>query len=185
MVRMYEPRTASVTTASGQFLVTMGEATPQQRQQCYKLAAAAFASPISQDDFLKREKFLEDRPLTRNNGWRLWCVYLSDSPDKVLATCKSIDRDLLLKTSHGISEGRGYCIAGVVTDPRYRKCGLASLLLCYVGDWMDGPGQAAASMLYTSIGNVRNSPSELADDMAKSDVQQVLRLERLDTSVCL
>lgn len=180
---MLELKTATVMTASGQILVTMSEATPQQQQQCYKLAAAAFASPLSQEDYLKREQFLESRPLTRNNGCRLWCVYLADGVEEVLATCKTIDRDLLIKTSDGISEGGGYCIASVVTDPRYRNSGLASLLLRYVGDWMDGPGKAAASMLYTSIGNVRIIPPKFT--VPKSDLKQVLRLERVGPAICL
>ncbi|KAF1851890.1 uncharacterized protein K460DRAFT_413384 [Cucurbitaria berberidis CBS 394.84] len=130
--------------------VVFGEATPDQRLQCYKLAAAAFGSHLSEADFVDRETFLNDQPLTRNGGCRVWCLYRANAPSTVLSTCRTIRRAILLKDSHGIREEIGYCIVSVVTSTEHRGQGLASLLLHHVAQWLDGPGQAAVSMLYSN-----------------------------------
>lgn len=134
--------------------IVFGEATPEQQIQCCKLVSAAFGSPLSEEDFLEREKHLGQQPLTRNHGWRCWCLSPPNKPNHVLATCKTIRRNLLVRDASGSREQQGYCISSVVTDSRYRQLGLASFLLKRVAEWMDGPGDGIASMLYCSIGNV-------------------------------
>ena len=71
-----------------------------------------------------------------------------------------------------MSEGDGYCIASVITNPDYRKAGLASVLMGHVAEWMDGPGGGTASMLYTSIGDVSLDPqgSQPWADMSSSSM---------------
>jgi hypothetical protein len=54
-----------------------------------------------------------------------------------------------LNDSRGILEERGYCITSVVTALPYRSHGLASNLLRNVAQWLDGPGDAAVSILYS------------------------------------
>lgn len=138
----------------GPMAIVFGEATPEQQIQCCKLVSAAFGSPLSEEDFLEREKHLGQQPLTRNHGWRCWCLSPPNKPNHVLATCKTIRRNLLVRDASGSREQQGYCISSVVTDSRYRQLGLASFLLKRVAEWMDGPGDGIASMLYCSIGNV-------------------------------
>ncbi|OJD26927.1 hypothetical protein ACJ73_01689 [Blastomyces percursus] len=75
-----------------------------------------------------------------------------DGCGRVVATCKTLNRDLLVRTAAETQEGQGYCIGAVATDKRYRRLGLAKFLLRAVARWMDGPGRAEASMLYSSIG---------------------------------
>ncbi|CAO2651103.1 Nn.00g094000.m01.CDS01 [Neocucurbitaria sp. VM-36] len=130
--------------------VLFGEANPDQRVECYKLAAAAFGPVLSEADFIERETVLSDQPLTRNGGCRVWCLYRANESSQVLSTCRTIRRTILFKDSHGVREGTGYCIASVVTNPEYRGQGLASLLLQNVTQWLDEPGRAAVSMLYSN-----------------------------------
>ncbi|KAI0016505.1 hypothetical protein F4780DRAFT_678960 [Xylariomycetidae sp. FL0641] len=85
-----------------------------------------------------------------DGGWRFWCLAPAKETERVLATCKTMRRPFLLRDEDGCREQQGYCVTSVVTHPEYRRYGLASLLLEYVGDWMDGGGP---SMLFTSIGD--------------------------------
>ncbi|KAK7991610.1 hypothetical protein PG988_000404 [Apiospora saccharicola] len=138
--------------------VVFGEAIDQQSHlQCCKLAAAAFGAPLSEQDYLEREGFLGQQPLTRDGGWRTWCLRTTtaDPPTAqvVVAACTTIQRSLLVRECGAVDEKKGYCIASVVTHPDFRGRGLASALLEHLARWLDGPGEAAASMLYTSIGN--------------------------------
>ncbi|KAI1264794.1 hypothetical protein F5Y18DRAFT_417379 [Xylariaceae sp. FL1019] len=146
----------TVAGPEGPITVYFGEASTEQRAQCYSLAGAEFGYPLSDDDYREREIYLGERPLTANGGCQYWCLFveLETGLTRVLASCKTIRRQLLLANATcGIWGGVGYCIASVVTDPQYRRMGLTSLLLQHLGDWMDRLGGATASMLYSSIGN--------------------------------
>ena len=146
--------------------VVFGEANDEQSLlQCRKLAAAAFGAPLSEQDYLEREAYLDQQPLTRRGGWQTWCLRMSTTAEppvgQVVAACTTIQRSLLVREGEEgkgvdgvVDEKKGYCIASVVAHPGFRGKGLASALLEHLGRWLDGPGGAAASMLYTSIGNV-------------------------------
>ncbi|KAK3936499.1 hypothetical protein QBC46DRAFT_269457, partial [Diplogelasinospora grovesii] len=134
-----------------------GEATRPQRLLCYKLAATSFRYPLSTADHVEmEEEFLSQRPLTSGKGWRFWCLADAADPEaRVLATCKTLHKDMLVRecASGRPAERRQiYCVATVIVDERYRGRGLATFLLREVAR-MDGPGGAAASMLYSSVGN--------------------------------
>ncbi|KAK8115880.1 hypothetical protein PG984_012382 [Apiospora sp. TS-2023a] len=137
--------------------VVFGEAIDQHSHlQCCKLAAVAFGAPLSEQDYLEREAYLGQQPLTRNGGWRTWCLRTTTAElltGQVVAACTTIQRSLLVRECGAVDEKKGYCIASVVTHPGFRGRGLASALLERLGRWLDGPGKADASMLYTSIGN--------------------------------
>jgi hypothetical protein len=138
----------------GLIKATFGEATTEQQVQCSKLAATAFSSPLSEEAYMERERYLSQRPLVRDGGWRCWCLFRTDNPAYILATCKTIRRDIFIRDEHTVHKELGFCISSFITDPRYRQLGLGSLLLRCVAEWMDGPGNATVSMLYTSIGEV-------------------------------
>lgn len=155
--------------------VVFGEANPEQQVRCYQLAAMAFGPPLSEADYVEREEYLGQRPLARNKGWRIWCLSLAEDPSEVLATCKTIRKDLVVRDSDGSREEQAYCIASVFTNPRYRGHGFASLLMKHVAEWMDGPGSAAASMLYTIVGDVRTRKQTILFDAYGSNIAIVLR----------
>ena len=153
---MSEEHTETLTDVPGGALrLKFNEATPSQRKLCYDLASTWSNKPLSPADYIDREAFLSTQPLTAGTGWRFWCVTPEDEPAKVLATCKTLHRDMLVKTEDGrVRKEQGYCIATVVTDQRYRRHGLATFLLREVAAWLDGPGGAVASMLYSDVGKV-------------------------------
>ncbi|KAI1420288.1 hypothetical protein F5Y12DRAFT_719671 [Xylaria sp. FL1777] len=133
--------------------IAFGEATPEQIVGCRRLEAAEFGKPLTQEDYVEGDHYLAQKPLVRDGGWRVWCLSLAHDPTEVLTTCKTIPRELFVRDVSGTTRQKAYCIATVATDPRYRGQGLASRLLEYVGAWLDGPGNAVASVLHTSIGD--------------------------------
>lgn len=134
--------------------ITFGEATPEQLVSCRKLAGAEFGKPLAEEDYIEHEQYLEQKPLVKDKGWRVWCLSPAHDRSEVLATCKIIPRELLVSRASGTGSHTAYCIASVVTNPHYRGHGLASRLLKLVAEWLDGPGDAIASILYSSKGDV-------------------------------
>lgn len=151
--------TTTLSLPDGPVEVAVGEATPEQQLQCCRLAGTAFAAPLSQDQYVELDDYLGSLPLDVDKGRRYWCLFPTNDPNCILATCKTLHRFILVKDGQGaLREGDGYCIASVITNPDYRKSGLASVLMEHVAGWMDGPGAGRASMLYTSIGDVSLRP---------------------------
>ncbi|KAI3394991.1 hypothetical protein diail_1880 [Diaporthe ilicicola] len=146
--------TTTLNLPDGPLDVVVGEATSEQQLQCCKLAGSAFAAPLSMDQYLELEEYLGSRPLNVEGAIRHWCLFPKNDPNCILATCKTIHRFFLFKDGQStLRQGDGYCVASVITNPDYRNSGLASVLMGHVAEWMDGPGNGTASMLYTSIGD--------------------------------
>lgn len=153
--------TTTLNLADGPVEVAVGEATPEQQLQCCKLAGTAFAAPLSQHQYVELEDYLGSLPLAVEGSRRYWCLFPTSDPNCILATCKTLHRFFLVKNGQAtLSQDDGYCIASVITNPDYRKSGLASVLMEHVAAWMDGEGAGTASMLYTSIGDVSLDPQE-------------------------
>lgn len=138
----------------GPLLVQFGEANDDQISACHKLAGLAFGHPLTNVDFIERENFMTRLAATQGGGsWlRIWCVSPVSNPNQVLASCKTIRRDLLVKES-STGEARkclGYCISSVVVEPEHRGMGVGAYLLGSVKQWLDTEGEAVVSMLYSS-----------------------------------
>lgn len=131
--------------------VLFGEATAQQQPSCDTLAGSAWGTYLDEDEVLGRERHLRAQSLVRDGGCRTWCLYRQDDHDQVLSCCKTMRRDLLLRDAEGLHDTEGYCITSVFTTLVYRGHGLASYMLQNVVEWLDGPGKAAVSLLYSGI----------------------------------
>lgn len=149
------PLSIKIPSSPDPITAVFGEATsPEQRLGCYELGATGFRPPLTTEQYVKREQFVDKLPLTRGTGWRFWCLYNTQQPMQILATCKTIVRDLIIRDASGVRLERGYCIASVVSDEAHRGHGLASFMLKKVAEWMDGPGEGAVSFLYTRYTSV-------------------------------
>lgn len=131
--------------------VLFGEATAQQQRECDTLAASAWGSYLDEDEVLAREAHLRSQPLARDGGSRTWCLYVKDDHDQILSTCKTMRRECMIQDAEGATRVEGYCVTSVFTVLLYRGHGLASYLLKNVTEWLDGPGEASFSMLYSGI----------------------------------
>lgn len=139
---------------NGPLNLVFGESTPEQRLACCELVVSAFAPDFPGSSLMAHEDAMAQHPLVANRGSRYWCLSLADDPGCIVSLCKTMRRRLLVRDGDSTREEDGYCIGAVVTDPRYRRLGLAKMLMQRVAQWADGPGGAAATMLYTSVGDV-------------------------------
>ncbi|KAI1775670.1 hypothetical protein F4818DRAFT_384750 [Hypoxylon cercidicola] len=151
---MSEKQSITIRDARGTLSVVFSEATTApERIRCSELASTAFGKALSTAGYLEREEYLGSQPLARGTGWRFWSLTRADDPGRVLAMCKTLRRDLLVRDTDGATrQEQGYCICSVITDSKYRGRGLASVLLKNVAEWLDGAGNAKASMLYSDVG---------------------------------
>lgn len=138
----------------GPLILHFREAKDEQILSCHNLAGVAFGQPLSSADFIDREKFMM-RLASKQGGrrwWRIWCVFPVEDPSRVLASCKTIRRDILVKDSStgDVRDRLGYCISSVVVDSTHRGLGIGAYLLAGIKQWLDTEGEAALSMLYSS-----------------------------------
>lgn len=154
---MAQPVSTSIAGPNGPLDVVIGGQNPGQEFSCCELAVAAFAPEIPASVFAEHGEALSKHPLARNQGIRYWCISLANDPMSVIAMCGTIRRPLLVRDSESMREEDGYCVFMVATHAQYRRLGLAKMLMKRVAEWLDGPGSAAASMLYTSIGDVSST----------------------------
>ncbi|KAI1326685.1 hypothetical protein F5Y16DRAFT_400185 [Xylariaceae sp. FL0255] len=116
----------------------------------------------------------------------------------VVACCKTVRREVLFVrldgarhgsreeegdgeeekgTEEKVETGIGYCVASVVTDPRYRGYGLAGLLLRHLTAWLDG--HASASGVETD-GSANSSDDDDDDDDDKGNAVASMLYSEVD-----
>ncbi len=152
--KMAQPVSATIIGPNGPLDMVLGEQNPDQRFPCSELGVAAFAPQLPASVFAEHAEAMSKHPLAHNQGIRYWCISLADNPASVITMCGTIRRPLLVRDSESTREEDGYCVFMVATHAQYRRLGLAKMLMKRVAEWLDGPGNAAASMLYTSVGDV-------------------------------
>jgi hypothetical protein len=108
---------------------------------------------------------------------------LAEDPARIPATCKTIYRDILIRHMNSSQQEKCFCVATVVADSKFSRYGLTTLLLKEVFKRMDRLGDAAASMLYTSIGDVRRSLMDRIFFIHCPDMIAVLYQQRIEDAV--
>ncbi|KAK7948522.1 uncharacterized protein PG986_009408 [Apiospora aurea] len=140
------------TPNDGPIEAVFGEASPEQRVECFKQAGCSFVWSVPEDQWIAAEEQLGQLPLLRGKGCRHWCLYKADAPNEIISSLRTIRREVLIRDEQGVRQETGYDIAMVATDAKYRGHGLASFLMRKVGEWADGPGAAPVTTLYTAVG---------------------------------
>ena len=151
---MVQSMLITIKRPNGPLNIVFGEGTRDQQVSWCEVAASAFAPQIPASVFVEHGDALSTHPLARNKGIRYWCFSLADDPACVISMCGTLRRPLLVRHTEFIREEDGYCVFMVATHAQYRRLGLARMLMNRVAEWLDGPGGAAVSMLYTSVGDV-------------------------------
>lgn len=80
--------------------VNFSEATPGQLTKYRKLASAEFGRHLflkKKEDYLEHELYLDQKPLVGDHEWRTWCLSPAYDSNEVLATCRTIPRDILFR----------------------------------------------------------------------------------------
>lgn len=74
--------------------------------------------------------------------------------DEIIASCEAFEKEILISDKNGSRKERGYAIASVYTNPKYRRQKMGNFLLMNLAEWMDGEGNGTLSVLYSDIGKV-------------------------------
>ena len=74
--------------------------------------------------------------------------------DEIIASCETTQKQVFSGGAGGYTEHKAQAIASVYTNPKYRKNGMAALLLNELKKWFDGESDSECSALYSDIGKV-------------------------------
>jgi len=130
--------------------IVFAEATPEQRQISWELNGMFFASPLSLSDYFAREKLLSQQDLARDGGCRYWVLYPEGRPDRIIASCESFCKPVLIAENGGVRESRGHSVAHIHTNAEYRRQGMAALLMSRLQVQLEQDGEC--TVLYSDIG---------------------------------
>ncbi|KAK8107508.1 uncharacterized protein PG998_009521 [Apiospora kogelbergensis] len=142
----------TINTADGTIELVFGEATPEQKAECFKQAGRTFVRGIPEDLWTNAEEQLDLLPLLQGKGCLHWCLYKAGTPKEIVSSLRAIRRELLIRDAQGVRPETSYDICFVATDEKYRGHGLASFLMRKVAEWFDGPGAVSLTTLYTAVG---------------------------------
>lgn len=130
--------------------IVFAEATTEQRQISWELNGVFFASPLSLDDYLAREKLLSQQDLARDGDCRYWVLFPKGRPGRIIASCESFRKPILIAKDGIVRESRGHSIAHIHTNPEYRRQGMAALLMSRLQEQLEQDGEC--TVLYSDIG---------------------------------
>jgi GNAT superfamily N-acetyltransferase len=151
--------------------VVFHEATNIQREQTWRLNGLSWAGQLSINDYVQREVHLANTDFTANGKNKYWVLTRNDKAEdaddaEIVASCETTSKRVLCaKGDSDVQEFGAYAIASVYTNPKYRRCGMAALLLNKLKEWMDGKGDAEFSALYSDIGLVSIQPHLLTSSI--------------------
>lgn len=135
--------------------VVFSEASDEQLITVWTLNAAAWAEPLSVEDHIKREQILSQQPAT-GDSWKTWVLTLEADESEVVASVETFERAVYCGQGGACSTEKGYGIASVFTNPKFRGNRMANLLLEKLQTWLDGEADGWISVLYSDIGAVRS-----------------------------
>lgn len=135
--------------------VTFSQATTtEQLTAVWTLNASEWAPPLSVSNHIERERTLSQQPATGKH-WRTWLLTLKEHPDEIVSSVETFERPIVVKSGEaGVKKEKAYAIASVFTNPKYRKNGMASLMMEKLKEWLDEDGEGYLSVLYSDIGRV-------------------------------
>lgn len=150
--------------------VVFGQAVNEQLDIIWRLNAKAWAGPLSLESYLERERFLSEQDLNKEGAWRTWALTVSGNPNEIVSSCETFEKKVWYYENNTMRPATAFGIASVYTNPRYRRKGMAALLLEKLKVWLDSDGEGkvkgVVSVLYSDIGLVckNNSPLDVNDN---------------------
>jgi hypothetical protein len=108
---------------------------------------------LTLEQYFGRERHLGGRELTSNGRIKYWVLVPRSNPEEIIASCETIEKKALT----GTKTLTAHAIASVFTNPKYRRQGMAALMLQGLQSWFDGEGESDLSVLYSDIGAVSSS----------------------------
>jgi hypothetical protein len=150
---MADPRLMNKATYISAKDVVFSEAFAEQLTTVWTLNAEAWADPLSIEDHVKREKILSHQPAS-GDLWKTWVLTPKSDPTEIVASVETFEKSVFVSDGTGSRMEKGYGIASVFTNPKYRGNRMANVLLDKLKEWLDGPAEGWISVLYSDIGEV-------------------------------
>ena len=133
------------------------EASPAQREQSWRLNSISWRGPMSLEQYIDREVYLGKHELCSDGRCKYWVLSSAKSPMEIFASCETLQKSVLAADENGLQVLKGYAIASVHTNSKYRRQGMAARLMESLKSWFDLEGETDLSVLYSDIGPVSNS----------------------------
>jgi GNAT superfamily N-acetyltransferase len=130
------------------------DGTPEQREQAWRINSVSWKGPMSIEQYLSREVHLMNQELCANGRCKYWVLVSAKDPLDIIASCETIQKTVLASNDSGFQVLKGYGIASVYTNPKYRRQGMAATLINHLKNWFDTEGETDLSVLYSDIGSV-------------------------------
>jgi len=133
--------------------VVFTEASQAQQTLAWELNGVSWAAPMPIADYVQRERHLSQQALSQEGGTRYWVLHPKGKPEVFIAGCECTRKTIFVRHPGDLVQTTtGYAVAGVFTNPAYRKQGMASHMLRCLQDEMDKDSEA--SVLYSDIGRI-------------------------------
>lgn len=144
--------------------VVFAEATPEQAIIFRKLNSDSWSKPLTLSQYMEAGELLSRTELARDGGIKFWVLYKKSDPREVVAGCETVRKTVFIREPRipgasdagkpdSIEETMAFGVASVFTNPKYRRLGMANLLLKKLQEVMDKQS-AVCSVLYSDIGKL-------------------------------
>ncbi|KAK6853209.1 hypothetical protein PG995_010021 [Apiospora arundinis] len=139
--------------------------TQDEKYATWQLNSKEWKGALSEEDYLRREPYMETVPLSKDGGMQHWVLTSESTPAgskrTVLSSCETLRKRVLVGDAAGqIQEGIAYGVGSVFTDPVLRGNRYGARMLRELGkmlrDGAEPPGcpqqKPIASALWSDIG---------------------------------
>ncbi|KAK8127627.1 hypothetical protein PG984_008735 [Apiospora sp. TS-2023a] len=139
--------------------------TQDEKYATWHLNSKEWKGALSEEDYLRREPYMETVPLSKDGGMQHWVLTTGTTPEgskrTVLSSCETIRKRVLVGDAAGqIKEGIAYGVGSVFTDPSLRGNRYGARMLRELGKMLrngaEPPGCQQqiplASALWSDIG---------------------------------
>jgi len=125
------------------------------RELTWRLNGAVFAAPLDLDAYVAREAYLSQQALCKDGGCTYFVLAHKHDATHIVASCEAVKKTVFIAGGHtsdgsGFKEATGYGIASVYTNPKYRRLGMAALMMDKLKEIIDQESDCSA--LYSDIG---------------------------------
>ncbi|KAK8090783.1 hypothetical protein PG994_000288 [Apiospora phragmitis] len=117
------PHTSLPDAESSDLILT--HPTQDEKYATWRLNSKEWKGALSEEDYLRREPYMETVPLSKDGGMQHWVLTSEASPEgskrTVLSSCETLRKRVLVGDAAGqVKEGIAYGVGSVFTDPALR-----------------------------------------------------------------
>ncbi|QSZ34613.1 hypothetical protein DSL72_006207 [Monilinia vaccinii-corymbosi] len=138
--------------------------TPEEKLATWNLNCEEWGKALSKSDYLHREQYLANVPLTSEGGITYWCLVDKNAPAnarEIYASCESLRKRAFISKQGKVEEVMIHSVGSVFCPPQNRGRRYASRMMTELGKTLQtwqldekipGRSQIPASILFSDIG---------------------------------